>query len=225
MEALSVVRSRDQERGHEESIFEDDRSSRRDPDSSTANLLVPSRPQSQHFLSHDNQAHDSQQTHTPPLWRFFWWLLTIILCALIFAVIKEYESKGIITSVQKHTFNTISTALILGLGLNFFVNHHAHDITTWVEINLSVATQEAFKSLAKGSRSRLLKQKNHSLGEKDLLSNIENLTDVVRLGWASLIKPRTRPWTALLCIAWVRSSSTGVHCHISPLLCLESLLE
>ena len=73
--------------------------------------------------------------------------------------------------------------------------------------------QEAFKSLAKGSRSILLKQENYSLGEKDLILNIENLTAVVRLGWVSLIKPRTKPWMALCCIAWVRSSFINTLLH------------
>lgn len=38
-----------------------------------------------------------------------------------------------------------------------------------------------------------------------LISNIENLTDVLVLGWESLVKPYRKPWTALLCIAWVRT--------------------
>lgn len=126
MDTLSVVRTRDQERAHDDSCFEDDRSSRRDPDSSTANLLVPLRPQSQHFHSHDNQASKSPQTHTPALWQFFWWLLTVVLSALILTTIKIYKTLGNFTSVQKHTFNIISTALILGLGLNYFVGHHAY---------------------------------------------------------------------------------------------------
>lgn len=127
MEALSVQRSREHERVQGESIVEDDKSTQRDPDSSTANLLVPSRPQSQHYFSHDSQAQDLQQTHAPLLWRFFWWLLTITLCALIFAMIKIYTSLQNFTSVQKHTFNTITTALLLALGLKFFVNDHAYD--------------------------------------------------------------------------------------------------
>ena len=126
MDMLPVIRSNDQERGQEDSCVEDDRFSRRDPDSSTANLLVPSRPQSQLSISHENQALESQQIRTPPLWQFVWWLLTIVLSALIVTTIKIYESLGNFTSVQKHTFNTISTALILCLGLNFFVSHHAY---------------------------------------------------------------------------------------------------
>lgn len=125
MDTLSVVRTRDQERGQDDSRFEDDSSSQRGPDSSTANLLVPLRPQSQRFHSHDNQAFRSPQTHTPALWQFSWWLLTVVLNALILATINIYKRLGNFTSVQKHTFNTISTALILGLGLNFFVGHHA----------------------------------------------------------------------------------------------------
>lgn len=55
--------------------------------------------------------------------------------------------------------------------------------TTCVEANRSMALQEAFESVAKGSRSKILKQKGEDLREKELTSNIENLTDVIRLGW------------------------------------------
>ena len=208
MESLSDLQSRDQERGREESILEDDRS--------TANLLVPSRSQSQHFVSQENQAQPSQHTSAPPRWQFFWWLLTIAFCAFIFAVVKIYETRGNFTSVQKHMFNTISTALILALGLNFFVNHHPYAFRILVSTNIFLAMQEAFKSLARGSRSILLKQKNYSLREKDLILNIENLTAVVRLGWVFLTKPHAKPWVALCCIAWVRSSFISIRHLISP---------
>ena len=125
MEEPSVVRLRDQERGREDSIFDDDRSFRRDPDSSTAHLLVPSRPQSQRFHSHDDQAPDSRPDHVSRRWQIVWLLLTILLSAFIFATVKIYESLGNFTPAQKHTFNAISTALILALGLNFFVSRHA----------------------------------------------------------------------------------------------------
>ena len=67
--------------------------------------------------------------------------------------------------------------------------------------------REAFKSVAKGSRSKILKQKGYDLREKELISNIENLTDVVRLGWESRMKPCMKPLMTLFCIVWVRSPS------------------
>lgn len=72
--------------------------------------------------------HDRQhgQSVTPQRWQIFWWLLTITLSAFILGTLKIYEEEGNFTSVQKHTFNTISTALILGLGLNFFVSQTNH---------------------------------------------------------------------------------------------------
>ena len=76
------------------------------------------------------QDHHKKPQESPPrpplLWQIFWWLLTLTISALILAVIKIYETLGNFTSVQKHTFNAISTALILGLGLNFFGSHHAY---------------------------------------------------------------------------------------------------
>ena len=216
MEGPSAVRLRDQERGHEESIFDDDRSFRHDPDSSTVHLLVPPRPQSQRFHSHEIQVDNSQQSHTARLWQTFWFLLTIVLNIFIFATVKIYQSRGNFAPVQKHTFNTISTALILALGLNFFVSHPTLALTTRAEADAIIATQEAFKSLAKGSRSRILKLENYNPREKELISNIENLTDVIILGWKSCTKPYTKPWIALLCIAWVRAPSRSFLCFIYP---------
>ena len=207
MEEPSVVRLRDQEIGREDSILEDDRSFRRDPDSSTAQLLAPSRPQSQRFHSHVDQAHDSQTSRTSRPWQFFWWLLTITLSAFICVAIKIYQNPRNFTSVHKHTFNTITTALILILGLNFFVGHHFLAPVIRTETNQFAATQEAFKSVAKESRSRILKLDSYNPRERHLISNIENLTDVIILGWESSKKAWTKPWTTLLCIAWVRSPS------------------
>ena len=216
MEGLSAVRLRDQERGQEESIFDDDRSFRHDPDSSTVHLLVPPRPQSQRFHSHEIQVDDSQQSHTTRLSQTFWFLLTVILNIFIFATVKIYQSRGNFAPVQKHTFNTISTGLILALGLNFFVSHPSFALNTCAETDSMIATQEAFKSLAKGSRPRILKLQNFNPREKELISNVENLTDVIILGWRSCKKPYTKPWIALLCITWVRSPSRSLLRFISP---------
>lgn len=69
---------------------------------------------------------ESEKTRTPLIRQGFWWLVTAISCASILVTIRIFEQKGNITNVQKHTFNTIITGLILGLGLNFFVRHHSH---------------------------------------------------------------------------------------------------
>ena len=219
MEESSAIQPKeDNRRGQEgSSIFEDDRSFHRDPDSATANLLVPSRPQSQRFHSHDNQVHDSRQNHTSRLWQVSLLLFTIVLSAFIFAAIKIYQSKGNFTSAQKHTFNTISTALVLALGLNFFVGRHRLALTIWRETHSFMAAQEAFKSLAKGSRSRILKQRYYNPRERELIFNIENLTDVITLAWVSRKRPWVKPWTTIICIAWVSSCPRLIPYHICPL--------
>lgn len=88
-----------------------------------------------------------------------------------------------------------------------------------VDTHLFLGTQEAFKSLAKGSRWRILKQDYYNPREKDSISNIENLTDVVRLAWESLKSPSRKPWTTLLCITWVSRLSqfvpTSISCHLA----------
>ena len=54
----------------------------------------------------------------PQCWR---WLGTGIFIALILATLKIFEDKGNFSHDSKYLFNTIITALSLGLGLNFFV--------------------------------------------------------------------------------------------------------
>ena len=77
-----------------------------------------------------DQDHDGppEQSHPPLLWQISWWLLTLSPSAFILVTIKIYQNEGSVMSVQKHTFNAISTALILGFGLNFFANCHSHAI-------------------------------------------------------------------------------------------------
>ena len=77
-----------------------------------------------------DQDHDGppEPSHPPLLWQMFWWLLTLSLSAFILVTIKIYQNEGNIMSVPKYMFNTISTTLILGLGLNFFVSYHPHAI-------------------------------------------------------------------------------------------------
>ena len=142
MEGLSAVRLRDHERGQDDSnsMFDDDRSFRQDPDSSTVHLLVPPRPQSQRFHSHEINVDDSQQSRTAHLWQTCWFLLTIVLSIFIFATVKIYQSRGNFAPKQKHAFNAISTALILALGLNFFVSHPALALSLRADTDSLIAT-------------------------------------------------------------------------------------
>lgn len=64
----------------------------------------------------------SKQTRTLFFLGSIRWLGTAIFVAFVLATFKVYEDKGIITSAQKVRFNAVTTALSLGLGLNFFVS-------------------------------------------------------------------------------------------------------
>ena len=48
------------------------------------------------------------------------WIWTIVLTILLVVTVNIYEAKGVITSAQKDTYNVLTTALILLLGLSFF---------------------------------------------------------------------------------------------------------
>ena len=52
------------------------------------------------------------------------WIGTLIFVAFMLATLKGYQDKDNFSHDQKYAFNTIVTALSLGLGLNFFVGQH-----------------------------------------------------------------------------------------------------
>lgn len=154
-------------------------------------------------------------TFTPiqraPRAQWFWWLITLIVSACIAITTRSYEKHGNLASGQKHTFITLVAGLGLILALNFFVSQSSSistpsDETYHIFIDETVALQEAFKSFAKGLRPSILARGPWSDREKELVSNIENLTDVFVLGWES----RWISKTAVLCTLWV-SSLLGIN--------------
>ena len=73
--------------------------------------------------------------------RFTLWLsiqlfVTIIIVVFIAVTVKTYQRKGNMSHRQKYAFNTIATALILFLGLSFFVS--LDYVEKALEIDLSV---------------------------------------------------------------------------------------
>ena len=126
-----------------------------------------------------NQIYNSQkQTRDLLRKQFFRWLGTAFFAALIAITFSLYAIKGVITPTQKTTFNAIITALSLALGLNFF---------------------EAFKELARLLRWRFLASGHFSVREADLILGLENLINVLKLGWAS----SRRLWMLLFCVTWI----------------------
>ena len=54
------------------------------------------------------------------------WALTVTFTVLVLVIVLVYKAKGVITPAQKTTFNVLLTALILFLGLSFFVSWSPH---------------------------------------------------------------------------------------------------
>lgn len=131
-----------------------------------------------HEMGHNRIHNSKEQTRYLLRKQFFRWLGTAFLAGFITITFKLYAIKGVITPTQKKTFNAIITALILGLGLNFF---------------------EAFKGLARLLRWRFLADGHYSVREVDLILGIENLINVLKLGWAS----SRRLWMLLFCATWI----------------------
>ena len=132
---------------------------------------------------------DAPPTHsqvfnsTKQTWRIFYpqfvrWLGTVIIVIFMLATLKIYQGKGNFSRAQKHSFNTIITALSLALGLNFF---------------------EAFKDIAKVLRWKILAGRSHSIHEFDLILSIESLSKVVELAWAS----RRKILIVAICVSWL----------------------
>ena len=72
----------------------------------------------------DTSEHSQHTQQGQKLWLRFAvrWTISLAFALLIVATLKIYEQKGNFSSKHKTTFNAIITALILGLGLNIFVN-------------------------------------------------------------------------------------------------------
>ena len=68
-----------------------------------------------------SQSHFDDST-TSTLWLFIGLLVTVVTVVLIAIVIKVCTAKGVLTSSQKHAFNTVIIGLILILALNYFVS-------------------------------------------------------------------------------------------------------
>lgn len=103
---------------------------------------ISSAPDEHHDSDHGSNIHEDHQslqaendqqslvTHTRTQndgFRFTLWLsiqlfVTIVIVVLIAVTVKAYQKKGNMSTHQKHAFNTIVTALILFLGLSFFVS-------------------------------------------------------------------------------------------------------
>ena len=59
---------------------------------------------------------------TSTLWLVIGLLITVVTVVLIAIVVKVYTAKDVLTSSQKHAFNTVITGLILVISLNYFVS-------------------------------------------------------------------------------------------------------
>ena len=78
----------------------------------------------------------NQQTWKLLFPQFFRWLGTVAFIAFILATLKMFENRGNFSNTSKHLFNTIVTALSLGLGLNFFVSLTVHFLIRYTHAGL-----------------------------------------------------------------------------------------
>ena len=123
--------------------------------------------------------------HPPVRAKFEWPSLftllgTVLFGTLLIIVVRTYQLKGNISKGEKHAFNTLSTGLILVLGLSFF---------------------EAFKSLAKAAGPRIARSPSLAWDrdEKYLIDKLDSLMAVLDLAKKAWIKN----WTIWFCIAWI----------------------
>ena len=77
------------------------------------------------FSTDHVSAYDSKDQAYTIFWRqALRWLTTAVFLAASLATLKIYQDMGNVSRGQKNTFNSMITALLLLLGLNFFVSLH-----------------------------------------------------------------------------------------------------
>lgn len=62
------------------------------------------------------------ESQDPKFWEAFAVILTLVFCAVIVIVVKVYSRDIGMPDKQKHAYETVSTGLLLFLGLNFNVS-------------------------------------------------------------------------------------------------------
>ena len=122
------------------------------------------------------------------------WIWTIFLTALIVAIVFIYVAKGNITSAQKDTYNLLTTALILLLGLSFLVSSLSK---SHGESSL-ISSKAAFKELAGELQPPMLDHFSPQGVDKRLIEPLDNLLNILRLSFVA-----SNPWLRLFCIIWV----------------------
>ena len=106
--------------------------------------------------------------------------ITVAINALFIMTLKVYQDKGNLENKDKRVFNVVTTALNIALSLNLL---------------------EGFKDMAKVLRWKVLATRASTVREADLILGGENLTELIKLMWESLKKPRI----VLACAFWVRT--------------------
>ena len=135
---------------------------------------------------------------------FLRWLGTVAFTAFFLGTLHEYARKDYFPPNLKGSFNSIITALILGLGLNLSVSRKSAPSEQWFTLS-----QEAIKELAKIFRWRLWAIEGHTLQDAELILGIESLLVVCKLALKSLPKWRKRKRLLCFCIIWVSYCGTS----------------
>ena len=110
----------------------------------------------------------------------FPWIWTIVFLIILILMVVIYVDKGVLSRSEKYAYNTVSTTLILFLGLSFY---------------------EAFKGLAKELRDHIISWFDPPLVNPKVKQSIEgfdNLLHVARL----IYGPISRGFS-IFCIAWI----------------------
>ena len=121
----------------------------------------------------------TSRTHRPIKRLLLMWVWTLAVMAAIVAIVISYRNKGVITHSQKNTFNGLTTALILLLGLSYF---------------------GAFKELARHLPDHLKSWFRPLSSVEPLIDDFDNLFAVGELVYTKL----PIPWSLrLFGLAWI----------------------
>lgn len=159
-------------------------------------------PSSRAVRDADAGQHRASKQSEPPLRKSRFWThlgigFTILLAILIGLVVLIYVKKENMTRAQKHIFETLTTGLLLFLGLNFAVSCD-HDVVR-IQANLILTnSKEAFKDLADHSHKLILARSQWARQHEATVNEISSFKTVMELA-ASRVPATVR----LVAIGWV----------------------
>lgn len=124
------------------------------------------------------------------------WAFTTLFAGAVYALVKVYHTKGVLTPSQKNAYNVLSTGLFIILGASLLVRYswrglciNGFSLTLW---------QETLKKIAKSLPHYIDHWFKPSPKSQTLIEGLDSLLNVLRL-----VPFASTQMLRLVCILWV----------------------